>query len=248
MKTSNKLFLTALITLLLMLVIYDFGLQAEYKKGAFTHTGKGKDILVHKDFDQVKINSAGVIKVMIVPGDYKIEVSPESAIDATIAQTGKLLTIDINFLGEEDYYSNRRAVYIHMPSLKELTTNSKYTINGKLRVNKRVKRFKEVGVVVQGFANTFALDSLTVVQDNGSTVNFTGNKIGFLKTVVGKSVGSKSAMNVFDGNQIQSAQFEVRGSSLLSLENVAISNLRIQASDSAQVALTGASSLSLIKK
>lgn len=248
MKTSTKLFIAAIATLFVLLVIYDFGLKAAYSKGTNTHAGKTKNIYTHKNFDLVRINSAGVVKVMIVPGDYKVEVSPESFIDATISQTGNLLTVDINFLEDVNYYSNRRAVYIYMPHLKELTTDSRYTIKGKSHMNKRVEGLREAGVVVQGFNHTFSIDSLTVIQDNASTVNFAGNKIGYLKTVLGKSTGSKSAMNIYEGNQIQAAQFDVRGSSYLNIENVAIPSLQFNASDSAQVALTGASALALIKK
>jgi hypothetical protein len=248
MKTSTKLFIAAITTLIILLVIYDFGLKAEYMKGSATYVGAGKEISAHKDFDRVKINSAGVVKVMIVPGDYKIEVSPESAIDVTTSQTGKLLTLDINFLDKEDYYSNKRAVYIYVPKLKELTTDSKYTIHGKSYRNRKVKGSKDVAVVVQGFANTYSLDSLTLLQDNASTVTLTGNKIGFLKSITGVSAGSRSALNIFAGNQIQSASFEARGSSFLTLENVAITKVQFQASDSAQVNLSGASSLALLKK
>ncbi|AMM52518.1 hypothetical protein TH61_16870 [Rufibacter sp. DG15C] len=248
MKTSNKLFIAAMTTLILLLVIYDFGLKAEYVKGSAVYTGNDKILLDHKDFDRVRVNSAGVISVFIVPGMHRIEVLKESAMDVKITQTGKLLTVDMNIPVDIDYYGNRKAVFIYMPNLKELSTDAQYTVKRVHQLRRRVKDTEELGVKVQGFTKNFSLDSLTVVQDNGSTVKLIGNKIGYLKTVSGMSTGSKSALNIKEGNQIQAAHFEVRGSSLLSLENVAIPILRIKASDSAQIALTGASSLSLLKK
>ncbi|TPE44245.1 hypothetical protein [Pontibacter mangrovi] len=239
MKTSNKLLLAAVLVLLASLAVYNVALTAEYKKGGFKNPFAGYEARGLKDFQEVSVNVGNSMSVEIVPGDFEVRVLDKVADYVKAEVRGEELVLEVAYPEEYSMPSAGPHVIISCPDLTTLKTNAVYTAGGKKIEEKAYKEWSMVHNAVT--LKEMELDSLTILQDNGSAVILQGNKIGHLQATAGISSGSSPKLTVANGNTIQSAQLDIRSGSELVLDNVSIPNLTYSFSDSAKTVLSGAS-------
>lgn len=239
MKTSTKLILTALAVFTGMLIAYNVALTAAYKEGEFRNPFNDFTTLENKAFNAVTVNAANMISVEIVPGDYQVRVHKESAEYVKVVQRGNELIVDVANPDENLKRGSGMQVIISCPDLAILKTNARYTFAGKEQVDLVVpdRTYLRTNVVVKNME----LDSLSIVQDNASSVVLEGNKIGQLQAVVGVSTGSGPKLYLKKENMIPRATLDIRHNSLLVLEDVALPNLTYTFSEQAKTIISGAS-------
>lgn len=245
MKTSNKLLLTALFVLLASVIAFNVALKAEYNKGTFRDLYKDYTSLGLKDFSTITVNGAGSARVEVVPGDYQVRVLDHAAEYIKMDVRGQELVLDVAFPEEYSMPNAVAHVIIACPDLRTLKADAVYSAAGEKVVEKVYQGWPSAnnGVTVK----EMKLDSLTIEQDNGSSVALAGNRIGNLHATAGLSNASSPRLTIARGNVISSARFDIRSRSELVLEDVAIPHIDYCFSDSAKTVLSGAS-LAIMKK
>ena len=90
-------------------------------------------------------------------------------------------------------------------------------------------------VLIEGFKQ----DSLSIVQDYGSTVLLEKNQIRVLNAVVGKSSRSGSNLIIQEGNQFETTHLDIRNYSKLFLDNSIIHSFNYKLADGAKLIVSG---------
>ncbi|CAN5285136.1 hypothetical protein BH09BAC6_BH09BAC6_25960 [soil metagenome] len=237
MKTSNKLFLAALLVFVAALAIYDLGLRDSYlvrrDKGPY---GNFTDLKL-KNFNAIDLQASTIANIKLVQGPFKVLIDPAALDRVRVTQEGATLHIAANFKGE--YYNDGYpyVLVISCPGIKAFTANAKYTKNNGQPVTDTIvhEEWNFRQCLIEGFMQ----DSLAIVQDYGSTVNLSGNQIRALNAVVGTSELSGSKLVVLNNNQIKNASLNILNRSRLIMNGRSIQNLNYNLADSAKMILTG---------
>jgi hypothetical protein len=216
MKTSNKLLLTGLGVVVGSLLTYNVALRAEYRQGTYKDRFRNYQTLPLADFDQVQVRSRN-LSVKLVPGPFAVRVSKNAAPNVTVTRVGRELVV-VAGPALNNSWAEGNVVLIACPDLRRLHTVANWTS-------------------VKGFA----LDSLTVQQDQAGEVELDNNKIGFLGATAGQSAGSKATLTINATNRIQAAELAIRSQGELALHDVSIPQFHCQFSDSARATITGRS-------
>ena len=236
MKTSNRLILIGALFTLAALVTYDFLLKAEYLSGDYKIPFKNYIQLPWKDFDAVEVNASTVANVKLVQGPFSVRVDDNALDYLKITQTKNRLKIDAGF---ENLYNNSPNEYILViacPKLMELVTSANYHVDN-TAITDSVAR--EDWNMRRTWIEGFKQDSLSIIQDYGSTVTLANNNLRTLKALVGKNAGSGSKLVIKENNQLKVADLDIRHVSKLQLENAAIQDLSYRLADSAKLIITG---------
>lgn len=237
MKTSNKIFVAAVVLLLSTLTAYNVALRAEHRTGNYKDPLHNYTTLGLRNFDAVSVPSVSGLKVKIVAGPFGVRVNKEAADFVRVTQRGQQLLVSVAYPREPEYLGRQDAVVISCPRLAALTTDGTYTLAGQPPLGKL-----QTGgtVLVQGFRQ----DSLTLRQNRSNQIRLEGNTLGWLRAEAGTSPGSGSELQIGRDNRIQAADLTIGNQGRLEL-NTAIASLRHQFSDSATVTLSGGAARSL---
>ncbi|GAA3982427.1 hypothetical protein [Hymenobacter antarcticus] len=240
MKTSNKIFVAAVVLLLSTLTAYNVALRAEQRTGNYKDPLHNYTTLALRNFDAVSVPSASGLKVKIVAGPFAVRVSKEAADFVRVTQRGQQLLVSVAYPREPEYLGRQEVMVISCPRLAALTTDGTYTLAGQTPLGKL-----QTGgtVLVQGFRQ----DSLTVRQDRSNQIRLAGNTLGWLRAVVGTSPGSGPELEIESDNRIQAADLTIGHQGHLNLAT-GIPRLHQQFSDSASVTFSGAAARSLSAK
>ena len=237
MKTSNKLLVAAIGLVLGSLATYDAALRAEYRTGHHRDPLHNYQALGLRNFDAVTVPSAGGLAVRVEAGPFAVRVSKRAADYVQVTQRGQQLVVAVNYPHEPKSLGFGDAVVITCPRLAALTTEGTYTVAGKAPQNQR-----QAGGTIE--IHGFRQDSLTLRQDASSQLRLTGNTLGGLRATAGSRLGSEPGLAIDATNRIQAANLAINHRGHLDLAT-AIPGLRYQFSDSATIALSGATARSL---
>ena len=240
MKTSNKIFVAALVLLLSSLTAYNVALRAEHRTGNYKDPLHNYTALALRDFDEINVPSASSLNVKIEAGPFGVHVGKNVAEYVRVTQLGQRLTINLAFPKESKWLGADDAVVITCPRLQSLATDGVYTAAGKTILE---RMGQDCDIVVKGFVQ----DSLTLQQDRASEVKLEGNTLKWLHAVAGISPGSGSGLQISKDNRIQAADLAIGRQGHLNLAT-GIASLRHQFSDSASVTFSGGAARSLSTK
>ena len=240
MKTSVKFLLAAALVLLASLTAYNMALRNTYRSGAYKDPLRDYTTLKFKDFNEVVVPAAGILKVKIMAGPFGVRVHPSAGEVVRVSQQGGRLVVAAVFADRAQAPNWGETVVISCPSLVALRADAESQVQGHPEYNKTPASGR---VLVQGFTQ----DSLALRQDRGSCVELLNNRLGFLRAAVGATPGSHSALQLTQGNQVAAASLDISHQSELVLDNVQIPQLQRNFGDSAKVTLTGAALSSVLK-
>lgn len=233
MKTSNKWLLAALLLLLASLSAYNMGLRAEYATKSYKDPLRNTTALNFKDFSEVDVQGASLMKVKVVAGSYSVRVDKEAAQYVKVSQLGARLTIAVVFPKDREWLGGNETLLISCPQLKQLTAGVAYSIEGKTMKDRNRGRGN---VRIQGFRQ----DSLLVQHDYATQVELADNQLAYLRAETGRRPGSTSVLHIEKSNRIQAADLNLQSQSELKLEAGGIGRLGTQFGDSVKATLSGA--------
>ena len=237
MKTSNKLFVAAVALVLGSLATYDAALRAEYRTGHYKDPLHNYQALGLRNFDAVSVPSASGLRVKIEAGPFAVRVSKDAADYVRVTQRGQQLLVTLAYPEKPESLGRQEAVVITCPRLAALVTEGTYTVAGKA-VLSRIEAGGEVEI--KGFRQ----DSLTLRQERSNQIRLVGNTLAWLRATAGTRPGSEPGLGIGADNRIQAADLTINHRGHLDLAT-AIPRLRYQFSDSATIALSGATARSL---
>lgn len=230
MKTSNKILLVAGLLLVGSLIFYDWRLAAEYRKGDYTDRYYGYRKLTYSGFDEIELQSAGNVTVVVERGDYSVLELPLANQFLTVRQEGKRLVLSSDLSGRVPVIYDFPVVYISCPELSAFVEDARY-VQG-----------DQVGKA--GFLRGFTGDSLTLCLNHGAEIHMEGNKLRKLSANLGGESDTLNgpALLISPNNNIQEAELDCEGQSKLSIEGKSIQKLIYHLADSASITLDGTAS------
>jgi hypothetical protein len=233
MKTSTTYLLAALLVLLASLTAYNMALRTEYRSGAYKDLLRNYAVLDFKNFTEIAVPSGSALTVKIVAGPFGVRVNPAATRFVRVSQQGGQLRLALAFPHEPESLGWGETVVVSCPRLATLTTGATYEAAGQPR---RDLTLTGRQTQVQGFVQ----DSLTLRADQGSQIQLTGNRLGFLRAVAGPTPGSRAKLQLDPDNHIAAGYLLMQGQSQLILGARATPQLRYELADSAQLTASGA--------
>lgn len=237
MKTSSKIFIAALVFLVLCILGYDYLLKKEF------NTGRYKDVysyyipLKFKNFNTLDINASQIANVKLVQGPFSVKMDPDARGYATIKQTGERLQIDVTFDGSQYYNHAAYLLLISCPVIKSVNASAFVTDKNQKKIDTVANEgWNGRNVLIEGFKQ----DSLTITQNYGSQILLANNTIGSLNATVGQSPLSGSILTVLEDNRFENANLQIMNRSKLILKQARIKNLHYSLADSTHLVLNGA--------
>ena len=236
MKKSNRLIVTAIVITLLSLLAYDILLKAAYRSGEYKNPNRNFTALNYKDFDIVDINSSTAANVKFVQGPFSVMMDNYADDYVKISQHGNRLQVDANFEG--DYRSNQSPylLVISCPLLRQVNAGATYLTYGRPYTDTTVKETWNMReILISGFKQ----DSISIVQDYGSTVVLDSTQFRSISAVTGISAGSGSKLVLLNTNRFENTRLDIRQHSKLIVHNATINRLDYMLADSAQLIISG---------
>ncbi len=240
MKNSSNYLLAAVLVLLASITAYNMALRTEYRKGDYKNPLRGYVSLGFKDFTEVDLSAAGAAHVKVVAGPFGVRLNPRDSSDVKITQQGNRLVVRVDFKQPDQSLSWGQTLVISCPRLAQLTAGNAYRVAGQL---KNQYKAKQTDVQIQNFRQ----DSMRVQSDQASNITLLGNKLAYLGAVAGTTPGSTATLSLTPTNRIGAADLDMQHQSGLTINNVAIPQLRYHFADSAKATLTGAALRSLTR-
>jgi hypothetical protein len=238
MKTSNKFLTAAIILLLLSVVLYDFQLRAEYKKGDFRNPFGNFIKLNLGGFKVINLKSSTAINMIVVKGPFKVLADPDAIEFAKIKQYGDTLTVEAHF--KSNYHNVRSSyiMYVSCPELHAFIADARYTAGENQVIDTlAAEDFKWRSTIISGFTS----NHLKITQDHASNILLQNNSIGTLDAVTGITNGSASNLTLGKGNHIGKAQLDIRNKSRLWIREAGDTQFNYHIADSAKLIVNGAS-------
>lgn len=244
MKTSSKLFITAILIIIGSMITYDVALRAEYCKGTYKSRFYGfKKITDTKAFTTLDNRAANLVTVHVEQGEhFGIWMMNDLKDYISISHNGTVLVIDVIDKKSPyikpyiNIYKNR--IIIISPAVNKIITTPFFAL-----------KENEEGNYSIGSTTLFGFNQkeLELHINKSTRLDLDKNKIDFLKAYVGDSSTHHANLTIRSNNQINNAEIKVKGMNGLNLENPKITKSSFNISDSAQVNLSG-SFLNQIKK
>lgn len=235
MKTSNKLLTLLTLIIISALVLYNFGLRAEYKKGEYKSRFYRMTEMKLGGFTAIE-NNASNLYVRIEQGDkFQIWYSKEIDKKIELKKIGNLLVVDFKKDNNEDDYYRSEQVIVICPRVENVTVNS---LNGK---NNTKNKHPKDSYIPHGETTLFGFkqENFTINLKPNTEVNLEKVVFNNLKATVEGSKAEKGILNFNSDNQINNLNVEVKGFSVLNLKSPTINKAQFQLSDSAEVNLSG---------
>jgi len=244
MKTSTKLFIAALLFLVLSIITYDHLLKKEFLTGKYKNIYAYYTELKFKNFDTFDLDAAQIANVKFIQGPYRVLIEPNALDYVKVKQKGSHLQIDVNLSGSRYNYGHPFLLLISCPRIAAVKTNAFFT-NRNLKIIDTAldEGWNERHVLISGFKQ----DSIVITQDYGSHVMLDSNQISSLNATIGKSPLSVSRITILKNNHFENVTLQVLNKSKLVLNDAYIAHLNYQLSDSARLIMTGAAKHAFIK-
>ncbi len=230
MKTSNKLFITAILIIVISMIGYDLALRAEYRKGEYKNRFYGMDKIHFNGFTKIENRAANLISMEVEEGNKpEIWIAKDWRKHLKIFKNGTTLVVE--FVGKQTnnlfYYPGKFTIIC--PALDAITTIP--VIDNQLSENYN----SESTTTIKGFD----LQSLVLDIGKNSGLILEKNKINSLQATVGNKSSENARLTISSDNQIKLATVNVPGKNFLTLENPVINKTNFTVSDSATVSASG---------
>jgi len=239
MKTSNKLFLTATLIVIISLITYDFALRAEYKRGAYKSRFYGfEKTTAFNGFNSIDNRAANLISIQIEKGtEPGVWVKSNWKDRFNISRMGTTLVIEVANKQSTRVSSYDNSITVICPSVNQITTAPYLGKSGMNALHSRGN------TTVVGFT----LNQLSLRISEGVNLFLKGNTITDLQASVGDNKSDDAKLTISSNNQINNATINVPGKNHLEIENSVIEKRNFTIADSASVAFSG-SFLKLMSK
>ncbi len=230
MKTSSKLFLTALLIGIISLITFDFALRAEYKKGTYKSRFYGfEKTTAFNGFTKIDNRAANLISIQVEKGNNAgVWVKTAWKDQFNIHRNENTLVIDVAS-NQSTRLNDDNSITIVCPLLISVAMAPHL---GKSVINELNSKGT---TIVSGFI----LDQLALQVSKGVDVFLKRNKIANLQALVGDAKSENASLFISSDNQINSAAINVAGKNHLKIENPIINKRNFTIADSAQVAFSG---------
>lgn len=243
MKTSTKIFIGAIVFLVLCIGGYDLLLKKEFLTGRYRNIYSRYITLPYKNFDALEINAPQKASVCVVQGPFGIKIDPNTIAYIRFTQRGKHLQMDVKYATERFYNGDGYRVIISCPYLSEVKTNAFVTLNKQKLIDTMANDNWNYGkLTIDGFKQ----DSLAITQDYGSQVVLINNTIGLLNAAVGISPLSGARLSILKSNSFNVARLQVLNRSTLTLNEAKINRLDYRPGDSTTLIINGAAKSTLL--
>ena len=231
MKTSNKLFLTATLIVIISLLTYDYALRAEYKKGTYKSKFYGfEKTTAFNGFNTIDNRAANLISIQVEKGNEAgIWIKSAWKDRFKVSRKGTTLVIEVANKQSTRVSAYSNGITIVCPSLSEIIT---VPYLGKSGQNLRYSRGT---TIVTGFT----LAQLSLKISKGVDLFLKGNKIADLQAWVGDESSDNANLTISESNEINNATINVPGKNHLEIENSVITKRNFTIADSATVAFSG---------
>lgn len=231
MKTSNKLFLTAIIIIIISMVTYDFALRAEYRKGTYKSPFYGMEKTTYDSFATIDNRVANLISVDIKNGkQFEIWIKKDWKEHIKISRIGTTLVIEAADKQVKHFSSYQTNIVIICPSIQFIITKP-YSIAKSSEYN-----YDSDGTTI---LKGFNLQNLNLNIGKGSGVVLEKNKIDQLEALVGNNFSESARLTIASDNQINTLNVKVPGKNFLTIANPIIIKKGFTLSDSATVSMSG---------
>lgn len=231
MKTSNKLFLTAILIIIISMVTYDFALRAEYKKGTYKSRFYGfEKTTAFNGFNKIDNRAANLISIKVEKGNEPgIWVKSVWKDRFKISRKGTTLVVEVENKESTRVSSYDNSITIICPFIDRITTAPYLGKSGQNLIHSRGK------TTVSGFT----LDKLSLEISKGVELFLERNKIAGLQALVGDQMSDNASLVISSSNQIGNATIDVPGKNHLEIENSVIAKQNFTIADSATIAFSG---------
>ena len=231
MKTSNKLFIAAILIIILSMVAYDFALRAEYLKGEYKSRFYEKEKLGFNGFKSIDNRAANYLPITIERGDhFGVWIDKNLKDRIKISKIGDQLIIDVIDRNSPKIIPYSNSVTIICPSINEITMQPLLLV-------------KENQEIYPSDATTnlsgFNQQNLSLIVNESTHLSLEKNKIENLNAIVGTNSSKHAYLFIASNNQIGNANINVLGKNQLVIENPKIEKTNFTISDSANVSLGG---------
>jgi hypothetical protein len=239
MKTSIKIFLSSMALLGAAMVVYDFQLDAAYRKGDYTKPFYDYVKLNFTGFDRVDLNSSTAIPILLVRGDFKVLASPDIRDYLVIHQEGTRLVINARFLDHFRASFRQSVLYISCPVLKTFTADSRYNIGDEVVTDSATRFSWYQTTTISGFH----LDSLAITVQNAAKLALKNDTVSKLTAALAWGAD----LTLGEGNQFGRGDLEINNGARLFVNTPGMEHLRFHLADSAELDINGAAAKQLLK-
>lgn len=240
MKTSNKLFITALLVMLISIVFANVQLKSTYLRMKKLGPEKYKAEHRFDNFEKVKVSrfteidfkAANVVSINIEYGDEAaVWMNKWNKDKFHVHQEGNKLVVDLSEAAKKEQYSSHQSkITIILPKLSKFTTN-----HVAIKTKEEEYRYKEFETWVTGFSQ----ESLELNLNPLSKVKLQNNRLKRLNAMVGKSDAASCILSVESDNKIETLKLAVFGKSKVEILAPEIGTINHQLSDDAVVTFRG---------
>ncbi len=231
MKTSNKLFFTAALIVIISLITYDLALRAEYKKGTYKSRFYGfEKTTAFNGFNNIDNRAANLISIQVEKGNEPgIWVKSVWKDRFNISRKGNALIINVDNKQSTRVSAYDNSITIICPSLDSVTTAPYLGKSGQNLIHSKGT------TTVSGFT----LEKLSLKISKGVDLFLERNKIADLRALVGDKSSDNAKLIISLSNQIDNATINVPGKNHLEIENSVIAKRNFTIADSATVTFSG---------
>jgi hypothetical protein len=222
MKTSNKLLIAIGLLIVVAIVSFNMALKAEYLKGTYKSRYYNLVPVQLKDFDAIEDYTAHETFLDVTQSNkFEVWVDKEADKDMVLSVQNHVLKIDFKTVKSKE--PRNHVIHITCPQLKSLVTEMRpgadiiYTWGS-----------VSIGIYKQ--------DALTINKRSPGTIYVGGNILKKLNVSM-----TDGDLTVGGTIKVDTANFDMRGYSKLTIDNIAIPKLSYKFADSAKVVLSGSS-------
>ncbi|RYE36752.1 MAG: hypothetical protein EOP42_02230 [Sphingobacteriaceae bacterium] len=230
MKTSNKLFITAVSIIIISMIGYDLALRAEYRKGEYKNRFYGKEkISALSGFTAIDNRTANFVSVDIEHGKNSVIWTTRNWKDNfKIYKNGSTLVIEAIYNEAKHIKPYNNDITIICPAIEKIVA--------KPFIVKSADYYEATGrTTLKGFD----IQNLLLNIGKSADIILQNNNIEQLQAVIGEDHSGSSNLTISSDNQINTAKINVLGRNWLRIENPNIGQKQFTISDSATISVGG---------
>lgn len=236
MKTSTKILIATFVLMGVSLVVYDFGLKAEYQKHDYADPFRDYTIQNFKDFDEVQLNSSTAINIILVKGPFKVMTNPAAGDFLKVEQKGRRIVITAAFPEHYRSFTSQYLVYVSCPNISLLKTDAWYTADHATITDTFSHDLRWKPTLMSGFT----LDSLHLDIDHASNLVLENNKINKLSGTIGAEKDGGPALVIGNHNEFLNSNLTILNRGQLIVKGTDTRHLNYALADSATLKVNGA--------
>jgi len=229
MKTSTIMIITAVVLTFASLTAFNIDIKKVYQSGAYKSRFRGMDFTALNGVDDISILSADRMSVQIEQGDKEgIWISSGDKYDVIPKVKGNTLVLDLAAGSKSTGFRSWADIIIITKNVAKLNLGSSGD-------NRHDAGYNNGDLHLKGYK----LDTLDLNISRSVNVYLEATGINNLIAKVGNEIEGKAKLSISSNTEINSAQFNVPGASILELYNPKVVKAVYNLTDSATVTLSG---------